>query len=532
MTHIDLSDLDNFKPGQIVIADLEQMKRETQGPSKQGLARELATLNKLMEVYERKLQEAGTAKWFVPGTPFSIDNCPRHKAFFEAGATYSERLFLAGNRVGKTVSGALESSFHATGDYPDWWKGRRFDEPTHGWAIGKTGQTTRDTVQKELMGQLGRLGTGTIPKDRIISVTTKQGIAGGYDIVQVRHRSGGVSTIGFKSYDQDLSAFVGTAKHWVWLDEESPEMIYNECLIRTMTTDGITYVTVTPLHGITNFIVNYCKNADFVAGAKPVTVNVVDDPDEVKTFGSATEQKPSRAVIQAGWDHAPWLTEESKERLEANTPPHLRESRRNGTPSIGSGNVYPLALEQIVVDDFDVPETWPRLYALDVGWNRTAAIWLAINPNTKEMFAYSEHYLGREEPEIHASAILNRGKGIPGVIDPASRGRSQIDGRKLIQIYRNMGLSLTEAQNAVEAGIQAVWSALSTGKLKIFKSLVNLQKEYFVYRRDLNGKIIKENDHLMDALRYAVVMAHRAQAQVRIQRTGGTGIGSGIRYDL
>lgn len=530
--HIDLNDLDGYSPAKVVISDLEIMKAEAPAQSKQGLVRDLFKLNKIMETYEKKLMEAGTAKWFVPGTPFSIDNCPRHKAFFAAGKNYNERLFLAGNRVGKTVSGAIEAAFHATGDYPDWWDGRRFDEPTHGWVIGKTGQTTRDTVQKELMGQLGRLGTGTIPKDLIIAVSTKQGIAGGYDVVQIKHKSGGISTIGFKSYDQDLAAFVGTAKHYIWLDEECPEMIYNECLIRTMTTNGIMFVTVTPLHGLTNFFVNYCRNADFVAGAKPATLNATSNPDEDKAQIKYADAAPSRAVIQAGMDHAPWLDEESKERILANTPPHLREARRNGTPSIGSGNVYPLALEQIIVDDFVIPENWPKLYALDVGWNRTAAVWLAVNPNTREIYAYSEHYLGREEPEIHASSILGRGKAIPGVIDPAARGRSQIDGRKLIQIYRQLGLSISEAQNAVESGLNSVWSALSSGKLKIFKSLVNLQKEYFVYRRDLNGKIVKENDHLMDCLRYGVASIHRAQAQVRNTNNGGLGVGSGLRYDL
>lgn len=533
MTPIDLGDVTKYFGSQDIVGDLEDMARkERESPAaKAGLARSIQETIKLLEVIEKKRTESGTSKWFVPGTPFEIYNCPRHEAFFKAGAEYAERLFMAGNRCGKTVSGALEAAYHATGDYPDWWEGKRFENPTHGWAAGQTAQTTRDTVQKELLGPPGRLGTGTIPKDKIISVTTKQGVAGAIDLVQIRHSSGGISTIGFKSYDQDIKAFYGTAKDWVWLDEECPELIYNECLIRTMTTNGIVFVTFTPLHGITSFIVNFCKYANFIAGAKPVTV-VATGTDKEEQEEDTARTIANRAVIQAGWDHAPWLDEDAKVRLEANTPPHLREARRNGTPSIGAGNVYPLAIEQCLVDDFAIPEHWPRLYALDVGWNRTAAVWGAVNPNTKEIFVYSEHYLGREEPEIHAAAVMSRGANIPGLIDPAARGRSQVDGRKLIQVYRQLGLKVVEADNAVEGGIQAVWSALSTGKLKIFKSLVNLQKEYLVYRRDLNGKIVKENDHLMDALRYLVVGIHRAQSPVKLNRYGGTGVGAGIRYDF
>jgi Terminase RNaseH-like domain len=91
-----------------------------------------------------------------------------------------------------------------------------------------------------------------------------------------------------------------------------------------------------------------------------------------------------------------------------------------------------------------------------------------------------------------------------GVIDPAARGRSQIDGTRLIEVYRDLGLRLYPAKNEVEGGIQAVQNALATGKLKIFNTLQNIQKEYTLYRRDLNGKIIKENDHLMDCMRYLI----------------------------
>jgi len=199
------------------------------------------------------------------------------------------------------------------------------------------------------------------------------------------------------------------------------------------------------------------------------------DEEEEEQLGIGN--KASRAVVQAGWDHAPWLDEDTKKRLEDNTPPHLREARRNGTPSIGSGNVYPIPVEEIVVDDFTIPGHWPKWYGLDVGWNRTAAVWLAKNPDDGSIYVYSEHYRGQAEPEVHAAALKSRGDWIRGCIDPASKGRSQVDGRKLIDVYRKLGLKLVEANNAVEGGIQNVWSLLSSGKLKVFKSCVNLLKE-------------------------------------------------------
>ena len=75
----------------------------------------LRQLNHLLDKYDSAKKISGMSKWFVPGTPFSIESCPKHKAFFAAGADYDQRLFMAANRVGKSVSGALESAYHATG---------------------------------------------------------------------------------------------------------------------------------------------------------------------------------------------------------------------------------------------------------------------------------------------------------------------------------------------------------------------------------------------------------------------------------
>jgi hypothetical protein len=212
----------------------------------------------------------------------------------------------------------------------------------------------------------------------------------------------------------------------------------------------------------------------------------------------------SRAVIQAGWVDAPWLGPEVIERMRRNTPPHLVEARMHGYPSLGSGNIYPVPLEDVLVDPFEIPPHFKHMYALDVGWNRTACLWAAINPDDGTIYLYSEHYQAETLPELHAIAIKNRGDWMAGVIDPASRGRSQSDGSKLIDIYRRAGLKIVEAKNEVESGLYNVWQLLEVGKLKIFRTLKNTQKEYMIYRRDEDGRIIKANDHLMDCMRYIV----------------------------
>ncbi len=193
--------------------------------------------------------------------PLRRELYPKHMQFFAAGATDWERAMIAANRVGKTWGvGAYEATCHLTGIYPDWWEGKRFDEPTDSWAAGDTSETTRDVIQFALTGIGGEggegdIGTGMIPGDLILGTpTAKRGIAGAFDTMRVKHVSGGVSKLGFKSYDQGRKKFQGTAKHFIWLDEECPPDVYTECITRLMTLNGHLIATFTPLEGATDVV--------------------------------------------------------------------------------------------------------------------------------------------------------------------------------------------------------------------------------------------------------------------------------------
>ena len=217
------------------------------------------------------------------------------------------------------------------------------------------------------------------------------------------------------------------------------------------------------------------------------------------------EVSPSKWITQAGWQDVPHLDAKTQSELLASTPPYLRDARSKGEPGLGAGAIYPVPLSEILVDSFPIPAFWPRCYVMDVGWNKTAAVWGAYDRSHGCWYLYTEHYRGKAEPSIHATAIKARGEWIPGLIDPAARGRSQADGQQLIVTYINLGLSLEVAKNAVEAGIYDVWERLSTGRLKVFRTWQNWQAEYKLYRRDENGNVVKTFDHLMDCTRYLIL---------------------------
>ncbi len=217
---------------------------------------------------------------------------------------------------------------------------------------------------------------------------------------------------------------------------------------------------------------------------------------------------PSRYVVEAGWSDVPHLDEQTKKEIIDSTPLHMRDARVHGAPSLGAGAIFPVLLSEITVRPFQLPNYWPRCYALDADWNNTAALWAAWDRGVDVVYLYSEHYRQHAEPSIHATAIKARGDWIPGVIDPSSNGKiSNRDGEQLTQNYRDLGLNLGLANNAVEAGLHAVWERLSTGRLKIFSTLQKWQAEYRIYRRDEGGKIVKKADHLMDCMRYIICPA-------------------------
>lgn len=418
-------------------------------------------------------------KNFFPDTgEFSRDKYPKHIDFFEAGKSYRERGFIAGNRVGKTEAGNYEVTCHATGLYPSWWNGLRFTHPVLIWVGGDTATTVRDITQKKLVGEINDIGSGMLPKDTIIDYKTRRNVPEAIETIRVKHVTGGTSTIVLKTYEQGRATWQGTEVDYIWMDEECPQDVYGEAMIRLMTTNGAMVTTFTPLSGLTDLVVNYLDN------------------------DQNSEAKYPKHVTVCGWDDVPHITEAMKEEMLANTPPQLRDARSKGVPTVGSGLIYPLDPKNYTVDDFKVPKHWMKLYGMDVGWNNTAAVWGAWDRDNDVIYAFTEHKQGQAEPVIHATAIKARGTWIKGVIDPAARGRSQIDGQNLYKIYRDEGLKIYPAENAREAGIFEVWQRLSTGRLKIFKSCTQLIREFALYHRDEKGTIVKTNDHILDSLRY------------------------------
>jgi len=170
-----------------------------------------------------------------------------------------------------------------------------------------------------------------------------------------------------------------------------------------------------------------------------------------------------------------------------------------------SRRIYTVQESEIAIDPIQIPAHWPCVFGMDARLTETSALWGACDPQTDILYVYSEHCQSSAEPAIHAHGIGSRGKWIPGLLDPTANGRSPSDGFNLLRIYRELGLDLEVAMDSEQSGVCEVLQRLRAGRLKVFRTLENFFQQYRLYRWDEHGQIVKQNDLLMNCLRYLCV---------------------------
>lgn len=403
-------------------------------------------------------------------------------------ATYVTRDFIVTHN---TTSGAMHTAFHLTGRYPDWYIGRRFDEPINMWAGGVTAPTVRDTIQKLLFGDLGQLGTGCVPEEYIIkdSVVNARGVPGAIDRISVKHISGGRSTIAFKNYEQGREKWQSSTLHAIWFDEEPDADLYIEGLARTNATEGVVWMTFTPLQGMSHVVRRFLN-----------------------------EDSPDRSVVNMTIKDVGHYSEEHKKRIIASYPAHEREARAKGIPMLGSGRIFPVTEELITCKPFNIPFTFQRLGGLDFGWDHpTAAVKLAYDPETDVVYVTNVYRVRENTPLFHAAALKAWGDDLSFAWPHDGLQHDKGSGLQLADIYRKNGLKLlgeratfSDGTSGVEAGLMMMLDRFQTGRLKVFDTCTEFFEEFRLYHRE-EGKVVKEFDDILSALRYALMMLRYAQ---------------------
>jgi phage terminase large subunit-like protein len=245
---------------------------------------------------------------------------PKQLAFIALGAIKKERMLFAGNQLGKSFVGAYETAVHLTGLYPKDWPGRKWNRPVKGWAAGESTEVVRDVSQQLLCGPHSDedgYGTGFIPGRCLVGRPTLRpgAVSQAYDTIKVRHHTNGVadgiSRLSFKSYEQKRTKFQGSTLDFVWWDEEPDMEIYTEGNARWSATDGMSWMTFTPLKGMSTVVKRFLYESDEYRGA--LTMGIAD---------------------------AKHMTAEAQKQLLSKYPQHEWKARMDGIPMLGEGRIF------------------------------------------------------------------------------------------------------------------------------------------------------------------------------------------------
>lgn len=449
----------------------------------------------LIQLLEEKKRRVGANRYrttFDTLYPWQLDFCA-------ATAEHHEACLCAANQIGKTYTGTYNDALHLLGDYPDDWPGHRFDHAPMCWMLGYSMEKTRDLLQTALFGEYlggGKFTGGLVPADRIISVEAAMGTPNAMRTVRVRHSSGGTSIAQFWSYSQGQHAIMGDVVDWFHIDEEPRDQtIRPQVITRTINGDkrrgGRGIYTFTPENGRTDLVIKF-----------------MDDPS------------PDQFFMMKGWDDAPHMTPEKRERLLAQYPEHQKEMRSKGVPMLGHGRIYDMGEEYITCEPIEIQKHWYVINGMDFGWDHPQAQLQLIEDRDAGQFYVTQAWKASKLSANDAwGACKAWAKDIPTSWphDGLQHEKGRDGGTIQMQHYQEAGFKMLrehaqwpEGGNAVEAGIYELNDLMRTGKLKVIKTQRLILDEILQYHRDDKGKIVKANDDLLDALRYAYMMRRYA----------------------
>lgn len=178
-----------------------------------------------------------------------------------------------------------------------------------------------------------------------------------------------------------------------------------------------------------------------------------------------------------------------------------------GKWTLAEGLVYPMFGDSCIAQD--IPDTGDYYISIDYGTHNpfSAGLWCVTKTEAVRIGEY--YYCGREErkektPEEYYSEVkrLAGGRDIKClIVDPSADAF-------IATVKKHHEFKVRGAVNDVLPGIQTTAEMIASGKLKIHESCEDAIREFGLYRWDEKAesdRVVKENDHAMDEIRYMVM---------------------------
>ncbi len=420
-----------------------------------------------------------------------------------------ERSIVLGTQQGKTLAASYEMVFQACNFYPEWYTGLKHTPPLldrdvefTGWFASNSSQQTRDGAQLRLFGDIGQkdsLGTGASPLDYIRGFTLSRGIPNFVDTVTLGRSTGGTAMLQSRSYEQQVIFWQSVPCDMVWMDEDPgyDDLLYDEAIGRTLATNGRIITSLTPLLGRTPL------RKRFING------------DGVHIF-----------QVRGGIDKALHMTAERKAEIFRQIKnPQQQLSRIEGQEAMGDGRCFNRPFEEILHDipneDRARNEWWSVGWGLDFHHGGAKGVFVAVfgfyDPQTECLYINDIIREIGGTPANHLLRISTHKCSDAPAMYPHDGGRSaNLESQDtLADLYRYhperrpYGLRLQSSHVTfpgggynLDAGVMEMESRFQQGKLKIGRWLAAMVKdEYEAYHRDDKNNIVREDDHVLDAIR-------------------------------
>lgn len=226
-------------------------------------------------------------------TPLDYVPHGKQKSFHRAKEKI--RFVCGGNRSGKTESGTLESIFHSTGIYPEWYpEEQRLKIPNKGRIVVTDFSKGGTVLEEKLLSWL--------PKDKILDI--KRTMKGAIEKLYIKHASGGTSIVEVLTHEQDDSVFESWSGHWAWFDEPPPRNKFIAMLRGLIDYSGRCWLTLTPISEPWLY-------DDFIAKADEdvyyINVDISDNPHispaEIKAFEARLTEDEKEARLRGKFRH-------------------------------------------------------------------------------------------------------------------------------------------------------------------------------------------------------------------------------------
>lgn len=216
-------------------------------------------------------------------------------------------------------------------------------------------------------------------------------------------------------------------------------------------------------------------------------------------------------------DDAEHYTPEQRQEIIDSYPPHEREARIKGIPSMGSGRVFAIPEEDILCDPFLIPWHWAVINGIDFGWDHPfAAVNMAWDREADCIYVCREYAAREQTPVVHAAAIKPWGDWVPCAWPHDGLQHDKGSGEELKSQYAKQGLTMlaekatfSNGTNGVEAGVFEMLDRMKTGRWKVFSSCPGWLGEFRIYHR-IDGLIVKLRDDRISASRYGMMMMRHA----------------------